>query len=297
MVKDNSISSKILTVIIHISLGIMLIVTLYPVLHVIAVSFSSEDAYREGIGIIPRDLDFIAYRVIFRAGTVLTATGYSFIYTILGTLINLIMTSTLAFGLSRKRLAFRKIYTIFVMIPMFFSGGLIPSFLLVNWLGIYNKIWALVIPGAISVWNMIVLRTFFQSVPNELDESAYIDGASDIQIFIKIILPVSKAGIATIGLFYAVGHWNSWFSSLVYLSDSTKYPLQMLLRQIVIESQLTKELAAAGDLAALEALGQSASADSIKYATIVVSMVPMLILYPFVQKYFVKGVMIGSIKG
>ena len=296
MVKDRSISSRILTVIIQISLSIMLIVTLYPILHVIAVSISSEDAYFKGIGIIPKDLDLIAYKVIFKAGTVPTATGYSFIYTILGTLINLIMTSTLSFGLSRKRLAFRKIYTIFVMIPMFFGGGLIPSFLLVNWLGIYNKIWALVIPGAISVWNMIVLRTFFQSVPNELDESAYIDGASDIQ-FIRIILPVSKAGIATIGLFYAVGHWNSWFSSLVYLSDSTKYPLQMLLRQIVIESQLTKELAAAGDLAALEAMGQSASADSIKYATIVVSMVPMLILYPFVQKYFVKGVMIGSIKG
>ena len=166
----------------------------------------------------------------------------------------------------------------------------------------YNTVWAIVVPGAISVWNLIILRTFFQTLPKELEDSAFIDGANDVMVLVRIALPISKAAIATITLFYAVGHWNSWFSAVIYFSDMKKYPLQVMLRQIIIFSGLAERLAGEGDMAAsLEAFREREampiSVERIKYATLFVSLVPMMVVYPFVQKYFVRGVMIGSLKG
>ena len=296
MVRDTSISSKILTVVIHATFVLVVAITLLPILHVFAVSFSSGKAYSGGIGIVPKDFTLSAYDIIMKAGTVPNALVNSIIYMVSGTALNIALTSMMAFALSRKRLAFRTAYTIFVLIPMFFSGGMIPSFILIKNLGLYNTIGAMILPGAISVWNLIIMRTFFLSVPNDLDESALMDGANNFTIFIRIILPVSSASIATIALFYAVGHWNSWFGAMIYLRDMEKYPLQLVLRNIVIQGQMEREFVAARDYAAAEGMSQ-VNDESIKYATLVVSILPMLFIYPFLQRYFVKGVLIGSLKG
>jgi putative aldouronate transport system permease protein len=295
--KERSVSSIILDIIVYTSLTLLVIVTLYPVLNVFSVSFSSESAYSKGlITVFPKEFTFESYKMILSAGVVPNSFKNSIIYTAVGTLINLLMTASLAYALSRRQLAFRKFYTILIMISMYFSGGLIPNFLLVRSLGMYNTMWALLIPGAISTYNMIIMRSFFEGIPHELEESAYLDGATDITIFFKIILPLSKASIATIGLFYAVSHWNSWFSSLIYLKDSVKYPLQMILRQIVIQAAVTDELAKMGE-GAQGAAGQAVNLEGVKYATLVCSILPMLIIYPFIQKYFVKGAMVGAVKG
>jgi putative aldouronate transport system permease protein len=208
----------------------------------------------------------------------------------------------MAYPLSKKRLTLRGFYTTLVVITMFFGGGLIPTFLLVRSLGMYNTLWAMVLPGAIATWNLIIMRTFFQAIPAELEESAYLDGASDMKILLRIVLPLSKAAIATIGLFYLVAHWNSWFSAVIYLKDSKKFPLQLILRHIVIQGQIAEEMVQKGMMAAADLLDREGAEDfisveKIKYATLFASMVPMLIIYPFIQRYFVKGVMIGSLKG
>lgn len=297
MVKDNSISSKVLTFIIHIVMLIVIIVTLYPVLHICASSFSSASANDRGIvGILPKEFNLDAYKMIWEARLVPKSLINSVIYTVIGTIVNLSLTGSLAYALSRKNLALRGLYTWIVIIPMYFSGGLIPSFLLVRNLHLYNTIWALILPGAISVTNLIIMRSFFQNIPQELEESALIDGANDFVIFWNIILPLSKAAICTIGLYYAVGHWNSWFSSMVYLKDTDKYPLQMILRQVVIQTSSIQEAAQTGDTSAMGNLGL-VNVTAVKYATLFISIFPMLIIYPFLQKYFMKGVMLGSLKG
>lgn len=296
MLKDNSLSSKILSVIVNITMLVTVIITIYPVLNVLACSLSSARANDRGtITIFPQEFTLQAYQMIWEARTVPRAFKNSVIYTIVGTVINLLLTTTFAYPLSRKRLALKKFYIWLIVIPMYFSGGLIPMFLLVKNLGLYNTMWALILPGAISTTNLLIMRTFFQNIPSELEESAYLDGASEIYIYWKIILPLSKAALATIGLYYAVGHWNSWFSALIYLSDSNKYPLQLVLRQIVLMTQSLQEAAQSGDLSAINELGV-VNVKGVKYATLFVSMLPMLIVYPFIQKYFVKGVMIGSLK-
>lgn len=297
MVKDNSISSKVLTFIVHTVMLIVIIVTLYPVLHICASSFSSASANDRGIvGILPKEFNLDAYKMIWEARLVPKSLINSVIYTVIGTIVNLSLTGSLAYALSRKNLALKGLYTWIVIIPMYFSGGLIPSFLLVRNLHLYNTIWALILPGAISVTNLIIMRSFFQNIPQELEESALIDGANDFVIFWNIILPLSKAAICTIGLYYAVGHWNSWFSSMVYLKDTDKYPLQMILRQVVIQTSAIQEAAQTGDTSAMGNLGL-VNVIAVKYATLFISIFPMLIIYPFLQKYFMKGVMLGSLKG
>ena len=297
MVKDDSVSAKILDIVIHITLIFVFLTTLVPILHIASYSMSSRAAQAYGISIFPKDLDLIAYRVVFKAGTVMNALFRSVLYASTGTVINVIVTGMMAFALSRTRLTFRNFYMVVAVIPMFFSGGLIPTFILVKQLGMVNTIWSMILPGAVASWNLIILRTFFLSIPVELDESAYIDGAQDITIFFRIILPIAKPAIATIALFYAVGHWNGWFNALIYLWEPEKYPLQLVLRNIVIAGQMEKEFSAMGDMASLEQHTQRPTDEAIKYATICISMVPMLMVYPFIQKYFVKGIMIGSIKG
>ena len=221
----------------------------------------------------------------------------SVIITAGGTAINMLFTTTYAYALSRKRLALRGIYTIIAMIPMYFSGGLIPSFLLISQtLHLYNSWWALILPGAINTSNMIIMRSFFVSLPAELEESAYLDGANDFVIFFKIMLPLSQAVMMTVGLYYLVGHWNSWFSAMVYLNEDEKMPLQYMLRQIVLLSASLDQAAYDGEIVTDSSL-YFTNYVAVKYATLVFSMAPMMMIYPFIQRFFVKGVMIGSVKG
>lgn len=276
----------------------VIVVTLFPVLHLMALSFSSSEAVSKNIvSVLPVGFNLQAYKQIIDTGVVPKAFGNSLLYTIVGTIINMLFTTTMAYALSKSRLPFQSFFTKLVLFTMYVSGGMIPTFLLVNSLGLYDTLWALILPSAISTYNLIVLRSFFAALPVELEESASLDGANDITVFLKIVLPLSKAGLATIALFYLVGHWNSFYSAMIYLKDVNKYPLQLILRNIVIEGQMANELAAAGQAAAAEEFFGKASVNSIKYATLFISIVPMMIIYPFIQKYFVKGVMIGSLKG
>jgi len=224
--------------------------------------------------------------------------GYmnTIIYVTAGTLVNLLMTSLGAYALSREGYKFKKFFTIAIVFTMYFGGGLIPTFLLVKALGMLDSRLAMIIPSAIGTWNLIVLRTAFASVPKSLEESAKIDGANDFVILFKIFIPVSKATMAVMLLFYAVGHWNSWFDAMIYLRDRELFPLQLFLREILISNSMIGNPAAGAG-------GLSNSADefffmeeTIKYSTIIISTVPILFIYPFIQKYFTKGVMLGSLK-
>lgn len=302
MKRDRSFSSILFDVIAYTFSLFVVLVTLYPVLHLLASSFSSVFAIQTNqVGIVPVDISLENYKLVISDGRVPTAFLNSLLYMAVGTMLNMILTTTMAYALSKKRLPWRKFFTGIVIFTMFFSGGLVPSFLLVRALGMYNTMWALILPGAISTYNLIVMRTFFIGQPIELEESAFIDGATDIQVFFRIVLPTSKAVLATITLFYMVGHWNSWFNAMIYLKDTSKYPLQLVLRSIVLKGEMITEMLAKGDFAGAAELemesGESFSVLGIKYATLVISMAPMMIIYPFIQKYFTKGVMIGSIKG
>ncbi|MDR2101329.1 MAG: carbohydrate ABC transporter permease [Treponema sp.] len=297
LLKDNSLSSRILDVVVYTFLFLLLLITIAPVLHVISMSFSSSMAIDRGkVGLLPVEATTKSYKMIWDAGKVPGSFLNSVYYTVLGTAINMVMTILTAYPLSKKNLPLRGFYMTLIIITMFFGGGLIPSFLLVRSLKMYNTVWALVLPGAVSSMNMIIMRTFFEGLPAELEESARLDGASDLRILLRIILPLSTASIATIGMFYAVGHWNSWFSANIYLRESSKFPLQLILREIIMQNQMARELAEQGNVAAMEETGY-VSVEGLKYATLVISIAPMLVIYPFVQKYFVKGALIGSLKG
>lgn len=298
MIADKSVSSKVMDVIVYVTMIVVLLVTLYPVLYVLSASLSSARANDAGlVTIFPVEFNIDAYKGIFAMPTLTRSFKNSVIITAGGTAINMIFTTTYAYALSRKRLAFRGIYTIIAMIPMYFSGGLIPSFLLISQtLHLYNSWWALVLPGAINTSNMIIMRSFFVSLPAELEESAYLDGANDFVIFWKIMLPLSQAVMMTVGLYYLVGHWNSWFSAMVYLNDEEKMPLQYMLRQIVLLSANLEQAALDGEAITGTSV-YFTNYVAVKYATLVFSMAPMLMIYPFIQKFFVKGVMIGSVKG
>lgn len=301
MVRDTSPSSRLLDVAVHATLFALMVVTLYPVLHVAAVSLSSGSAIlAQRVTVFPIGINLNAYRLIFSTPKIPRGYANTLLYATVGTAVNLVLTIATAYPLSRRRLALRRFYMTLVTVTMFFGGGLIPSFLLVKALGMYNTIWALVLPGAISTWNLILMRTFFQGIPQELEESAHLDGANDVRILVSLVLPLSTAVIATIGLFYLVGHWNSWFSAVIYLKNYARYPLQVYLREIVIEGILSEELKVgsfAAQMAENRNLDDYVTVEMIKYSTLFASLVPMLVIYPFLQRYFVHGVMLGSLKG
>ena len=306
MVKDTSASARIFGFFAHTAIFFVLIVTLFPVIHILSISLSSNSAVmQQTVTLFPQQLSFRAYEVVLESPVLPFSFKNSVFYTFLGTTINIFATSTMAYALAKRRLLFRGFFTTVVVICFFFGGGLIPTFLVVRSLGLYNTVWALALPGAISVWNLIMLRTFFQAIPQELEDSAFVDGANDLTIFTRIAIPVSKAAIATFTLFYAVGHWNSWFPAVIYFSDLRKMPMQVVLRQIIIFGEVMETMFADGDLTssqqALEDLmrdeEQYVTLDRLKYAVLFITMVPMLVLYPFIQKYFVRGIMIGSLKG
>lgn len=300
MVKDTSLSSRILDIVIYVSLIFLMIVTLYPIIYILSVSLSSSEAYEAGqVVFLPVGLNLGAYKVVFKAGTVPRAFVNSVIYTVSYTVLALLFTTSMAYPLSRskERVPFKGFFGKLVVLTMFFSAGIVPNYLVVKYCGLMNTGWALILPVVVTTYNLVVMRSFFEGIPVDLEEAAFIDGANEIVIFFKIMLPLAKAAIATVGLFYAVYMWNSWFTSMLYLKDSSKYPLQLIIRQIIMQNQMAAELAALGDTSMQDALGSTTNTETVKYATLFVSIVPMLIVYPFIQKYFVKGVMVGSVKG
>ncbi len=271
--------------------------TLYPVINVFSISLSHPNEVARGITWLPRHLDLSAYEFILDHPMIGVGYRNSLIYVTIGTTINLVMTCLCAYPLSKKGLVGRKFVMLLIVFTMFFSGGLIPTYLLVRALGMVNTMWALLIPGAIAAYNMIILRTFFQSIPEDLEESAFLDGAGRWRILASIVLPLSKAGLAAIGLFYALGHWNSYFNALIYLNDAEKYPLTMIVREIVLQEVVAKRQELSGDVFDAEREAKFAAyTQNFRYATVFVSIIPMLIIYPFLQRYLVQGVMIGSLK-
>jgi putative aldouronate transport system permease protein len=269
-------------------------IVIYPLFFVFIASFSDPDLVLRGkVLLIPKGLTLEPYRMVMENQKIWLGYRNTIIYTLLGTTINVVMTIMLAYPLSRRDLPFRRPLTLFIVFTMYFNGGMIPTYLLVRDIGIYDSIWAIVIPAAITTYNFIVAKTFFEnSIPHEMYESAMIDGASNIRTLISIVLPVSSSIIAVLILFYAVAHWNSYFSALIYLRKENLFPLQIILRDILLLGQTeqmgTNEIGM-GDKIKM--------AEGIKYSVIVVSSLPVLVLYPFVQKHFVKGVMIGAVKG
>lgn len=270
-------------------LTIFCLLVLYPLYYMLIVSISDGLAVIRGeISVIPKGINLEAYKYIVTDKYVPQSYLNTIKYTVVGTLINVAMTALCAYPLSRKKLPGRRIFTLIIIFTMFFDAGIVSNFMVVLSLGIKNSIWAIVLPPAINVWYMIIMRTFFADIPEEMHESAYIDGANDLRVFVQIILPLSKAVFATMFLFYAVWHWNSFFQPLIYLDDRSKYPMQLILRNIVLGSDAS---------AATVSSDSSLMSLNIKYAVVFITVLPILIVYPFCQKYFVKGVMVGSVKG
>jgi putative aldouronate transport system permease protein len=273
----------------------VLVIVLYPLVFVLSASISDPLLVMQGqVWLWPKGLNLDAYARVFQNSDIMTGYRNVIVYTILGTAINVILTIAAAYPLSRRDFVGRNVMMLFIVATMFFSGGLIPTYLVVKGLALNGTMWALLLPGAVSVFNLIIMRTFFQNtIPTELQESAVMDGASNFRILFTIVLPLSMPVIAVIILYYAVGHWNSYFSALIYLSDRSQYPLQLFLRELLIMNQMQDMMSGDSESAAK----QQMLGEALKYAVIIVSSVPVLLLYPFMQRYFVKGVMIGAIKG
>ncbi len=275
---------------------VFMFLILVPIFTVLMTSFVSEAeiARRGTFIIIPEEFDFSAYQMLFASGkNILRAYGNTFFRVIIGTVLNLVFTITLAYGLSRENLKGRTVLTALVFFTMLFSGGLIPTFILVKGLGMIDSRWSMVLPCLINTWNLLIMRNFFYAIPKSLEEAAVIDGANDIQILWKVVLPLSQASIATIGLFYAVSHWNAWFDAMLYINKTPLLPMQNILRNIITAASSVGDLGAE----AYNSLDVVPPSQSIRAATIVITTLPILVVYPFVQKYFVKGVMVGSVKG
>ena len=284
----------------YIILSTIFLVVIFPLLFTIAASFSDPVAVASGqIWFWPKGFTVEAYRNVFSNRVIWTGYANSIVYMVSGTALNLAVTITCAFALSRSKLRGRNLIMGLFVFTMFFSGGMIPSYILMVRLDLIDTRWAMILPGAMSVWNMIITRTYYQaSIPEELYEAAKIDGCSDLGIFARIALPLSTPIIAVIGLFYGVSHWNSFFNALIYLRSEALYPLQLVLRNILLlNQQLLMDLESIPAEQFEWYARQAMMAEVIKYALIFVASAPVLIAYPFVQRHFVKGVMIGAIKG
>lgn len=298
---DNHIKSlgidKAFDIIVYIIATISFIIILVPLINVISSSFSSGRAVQTGqVFLWPKQVTIDAYKMVFEYKDIWIGYRNTIYYTVCGTALNVITTVLLAYPLSRRQLKGRGVIMKILVFTMMFNGGLIPNYLLVKDLHLLNTPWALWLPGLLSVYNVIVMRTFFQStIPDELLEAAQIDGCSNWAFLIRIVLPVSKAIIAVMILLYAVGHWNTYFNAMLYMNDKSKYPLQIFLRDILISTEIDMSNMTGSDVQ--EMLKRKEMQIIMKYALIVVSSGPVLIMYPFVQKYLVKGVMIGSVKG
>jgi len=287
-------ADKVFETINVIILSLVLVIILYPLIFVVVASVSDPLRVLQGeVWLWPKGLNLESYKLVFSHSQIMIGYRNTLFYTLLGTLINLVMTTLGAYPLSRRDFRARSFFTFLFTFTMFFSGGMIPTYLVVKQLGLLDKIWAMLLPGAVSVWNMTIMRNYFQtSIPFELQESAMIDGCGNLSLLIRIVLPLSVPIIAVMVIFYGVGHWNSYFNALIYLTDQNKYPLQLVLRSILMKEE-TSEMIAADD----SVIRRQMMAEILKYAAIIVSSVPVLLLYPFLQKYFVHGIMVGALKG
>ncbi len=297
MKKENKLSSdKVFEIANCVFLLILVIIVAYPLYYVLVASISDPyEVYAGKNFLLPSKVTFEGYARVFKEKSI--AMGYvnSIYYTVLGTLVSVALIITTGYCVSKKTLPFRKAIMIFYVITMYFGGGLIPTYLVVSKTGLLNSVWSLILPGGVAVYNVIVARTYFESsIPEELYEAASIDGSGNMGTFFKIALPLAKPTLAVMVIFTMVAYWNDWFTSLIYMSDKAKYPLQLALRQILIQSQATATMIGNMDGGYAQA---NRITELIKFASIVVGAVPMLIAYPFVQKYFEKGFMAGAVKG
>lgn len=292
-IKRNA-SDQFVQVMIYLFLALFALATILPFLYIVAGSFATEKELTERVFfIIPSEISLNAYRYMMRTGEIFKGLRNSFFVTVVGTILDMAFTCTFAYPLSRTDFKRRNLILNLVIVTMVFSGGMIPSYILVSKLGLLNTYGALLLPGMISAFNMIIVKNYFQGIPKELEEAARMDGCIDIGIFFKIILPLSKPVLASVALFYAVGHWNEYFNAMLYISDSNKEVVQITLRRIVL---LAGGINTNGDAIDYGIFGTPPD-KAVKMAATVVATVPILIIYPFVQKFFTQGVMVGSVKG
>lgn len=291
-----SVSYKIFNVMNIVFMLFIIAITFYPFIYIISISLSQEQYILAGqVHFLPKGFNFAAYRLVFEHPTFVRGYMNTLWYTFIGIVVSLFMTTICAYPLSKRYLPGRKIMLKFIMFTMFFGGGLIPNFLLVKYLHMTNTVWAITVPGAISVWNVMIMMAFFQGIPDALEEAAYIDGLGTLSTLWYIVLPLSKPILATMILFFGVGQWNNWFGPLIYFNQNEKYPITLFLRNILMSAQQLASSTPGGQGVSADQL-QLMPAESLKSAAIVLVTAPILALYPFAQKYFVKGVMIGSIK-
>ena len=285
---------KVVYFINYVLLGLLLLTILYPL--IVSASFSSGDALASGkVRLFPVEPTLLSYKTVFEYDAIWTGFVNSIIYTTVGTLVSMVLTLLAAYPLSREDFQGKKILSGMFLFTMMFSGGLIPSYMLIKNLGLMNTMWAIILPGAVSAYNVIVARTFFnQTIPKDLLEASQMDGCSDFRFFSQIVLPLSKPIIAVLCLWVAVALWNGYFNPLLYINDESKYPLQLVLRRILLMSQVNF---ANANIDPARVAENRYLSQMLQYATIIISSLPLMIIYPFVQKYFVKGVMIGSVKG
>lgn len=290
MIEQRNFSQKCLTALNYTFITLLSLVCLYPLLHVLFASFSDPIRLvrHRGVMLGPQGFSLRGYQTVFNNPNILQGYLNTLIYVVAGTAINMFLTPLGAYALARQGWPFRKLFVFMFVFTMYFSVGIVPAFMLVKSLGLLDTRWAIILPTAVNTWNLIVMRTAFAGVPNEMYESAYLDGASDLRILYQIYVPITKATMAVMVLFYVVEHWNEWFNAMIYLTSTKNYPLQLYVRDILLFDGAggTTEDAAAIYLKELT-----------KFSIIIVAIVPILSVYPFVQKYFVKGVMLGSVKG
>lgn len=290
---QKSLSDRVTDMVIYIVLALFGIATLFPVYYVFVVSITpySEVLRNGGFLLIPKNITFEAFKAIFTSGVVPRALNVTVLITVMGTALNLAVTTLLAYPLSKKFLPGRNAVLLAIVFTMLFSGGLIPTFLTVKAVGLMNTIWALIIPGLVSTFNMLIMKTYFESLPPEIEEAAKVDGCTDVGTLLRIVLPLSAPIMATLGLFYGVNHWNSYFGGIMYLNDRDMFPLQVVLRNMIVTPSVSQELSVPqSQLSALPP-------ESIKMATVVVAIIPVIAVYPFLQRYFIKGMMLGAVKG
>lgn len=288
--KKVTLGSRLFTIVNTTLLSLIALICLLPFVNVFASSFAStQEVVEKRFILFPTTFSLDAYRYILSTPTIFKGLGVSIGVTLVGTVVSMILTALMAYGLSRKYLYGRDFINFVIVFSMLFSGGMIPTFLVVKYFGLIDSYWSMIMPVAINAFNLIIMRNFFQALPEGLEESAKIDGSNDFGVLFKIMLPLALPSIATLSLFYGVAYWNTYMSAVLYMTDSTKWPIQVLLRQIVIVSSGMQ-----GDNTSVDILPP---AQTIKMAVIVVATVPMLIAYPFVQKHFTKGALLGSVKG
>ncbi|MGM7722194.1 carbohydrate ABC transporter permease [Metabacillus sp. Hm71] len=282
------LEDRIFNAVIYLILGIVGIVCVFPLLYVLAVSVTpyGEVLKNGGYIIIPKSFTLEAYHQLFSGNEIVKAFGITVFITVVGTLVNMFLTTLMAYPLSRKNLPGRNFFLFLVVFTLLFSGGIIPTYLVVRDTGLVDTVWAMIIPNAVGAFNLLIMKSFFENIPNELFDSARIDGAKEFRILFQIVMPLSLPVLLTVGLFYAVGHWNEFFQAVMYITDTELYPLQVVIRNILMQSTNPEQM-----------LEEYVPTTTLQMAAVIVASLPIIVVYPFIQKHFTKGVMIGSIKG